>query len=105
MQENFVKAGRTIPVKFSLEDPDGAPISMLTTFAGLYTYEVDCESLVGEPATAVQESSPGNAAVRALSGEWIALWKTPKSYADSCRLMFVLFNDGSTSPEALFRFR
>jgi hypothetical protein len=105
MQENFVKAGRTIPVKFSLEDPDGAPISMLTTFAGLYSYEVDCESLVGEPATAVQESSPGNAAVRALSGEWIALWKTPKSYADSCRLMFVLFNDGSTSPEALFRFR
>jgi phosphohistidine swiveling domain-containing protein len=105
MPENFVKAGRTIPVKFSLEDLDGAPISMLTTFAGLYSYEVDCESLAGEPATAVQESSPGNAAVRAFAGDWIALWKTPKSYADSCRVMYVLFNDGSTSPEVLFRFR
>lgn len=105
MQDNFVKAGRTIPVKFTLQDPQGAPINMLTTFAGLYSYEVDCQSLAGEAATAVQETSPGNAAVRAQAGQWVALWKTPKTYADSCRMMYVLFNDGSTSPEVLFRFR
>ena len=103
---NYVRAGRAIPLKFTLETPDGTPISDLATYEGIYSYEVDCDTLVGDPATAVQESGPGSTALGVrLNGQWIGLWKTPKSYADSCRLMYVLFSDGSMSPEVLFRFR
>ena len=106
MDGDFVKAGRTIPLKWTLSQRDGSPISDLATFVGVFSYEVDCGALAGEPLTAVQEAGPGNAEVRArLNGDWTALWKTPKSYGDSCRKMYVLFSDGSTSPEVLFRFR
>jgi hypothetical protein len=104
--DNFAKAGRTIPVKWILKLADGTPVSDPAAFAGIMSYEVDCDSLVGDPATAVMEQGPGSAAVRAtMNGMWRALWQTPKAYADSCRIMFVAFSDGSTSPEVLFRFR
>lgn len=102
----FLRAGRTIPVKFTLSMPDGSPITDPAVFGGIFSYEVDCQSQVGDVATAVQEVGPGKAAVRVTpDGEWIALWKTPSSYAGSCRLMYVAFSDGSTSPEVVFRFR
>lgn len=103
---NTARAGRTVPVKWMLSLADGTPVNDLTVFAGLMSYEVDCTTLVGDPATAVSEPGPGKAAVRANeNGKWRALWKTSKSYGGTCRMLFVSFSDGSTSPEVLFRFR
>jgi len=104
--DNFAKAGRSIPLKWMLKMEDGTPVFDTSIFEGIMSYEVDCATLVGDPGTAVLEQGPGSAAVRAQkNGMWRALWKTPKAYADSCRIMFVSFTDGSTSPEVLFRFR
>ena len=38
-------------------------------------------------------------------GYWQFNWKTPKSYADSCRVMVVEFNSGALSPAAKFKFK
>ncbi|MEW5941520.1 MAG: PxKF domain-containing protein [Chloroflexota bacterium] len=38
-------------------------------------------------------------------GVWIFNWKTDKSYAGTCRNLFILFSDGSMSPEVTFQFR
>jgi hypothetical protein len=38
-------------------------------------------------------------------GYWQFNWKTPKTYADSCRAMYVEFNSGALSPVVKFQFK
>ena len=101
------KAGRNIPVKWKLTmTSDGSPVSDRSVFVAIKSYAVDCTTLTGDPTTAVVEKGPGKAMLRyRQNGKWLAHWKTPKAYKNSCRMMFVLFSDGSMSPTVLFRFR
>lgn len=105
-QDNKANAGRTIPVKWQLKTVAGKVVSDKTSFVGLKSYAVDCTILVGDPTTAVMEKAPGKSGLRYLgAGRWIFNWKTPKSYAHTCRYLFVAFKDGTNSPEVLFRFK
>ena len=101
------QAGRAVPVKWKLTMTDGGtPVSDPTSFVGVESYQVDCTTLVGDATTAVIEKGPGKAGLHYLgNGKWRFIWKTQRSYMHSCRLMFVAFSDGSTSPTVLFRFR
>ena len=52
------------------------------------------------------EKSPGKSGLRYLNaGNWIFNWKTDKAYKGTCRNLFILFGDGSTSPEVTFQFK
>ncbi len=106
---NYARAGRTVPVKWRLTlTADGTPVSDRTVILGVFSYAVDCTSLTGDPTTAVQEKSPGKgkAGLRYLGfGRWRFNWKTPRAYAGTCRMMYVSFSDGTTSPTVLFHFR
>jgi hypothetical protein len=110
MAGNKAQAGQTVPLKWKLTmTADGKPVSDPTAFVGVMSYSVDCTTLVGDSTTAVAEKGPGKgkaAVARYLGGgKWIFNWKTPKTYAASCRMMFVEFSDGSMSPSVLYRFR
>ena len=85
---------------------DGSPVSDPAAIAGIYTYAVDCTTLVGDPASAVLEKGPGNSGLKYQgAGKWHFNWKTPKSYAASCHMMYVLLGDGAMSPEVMFTFK
>lgn len=104
---NMASAPRTVPVKFRLTmTADGSPVSDPAAIDAVKSYEVDCSTLTGDSSTAVVEKSPGKSGLRYLKfGNWIFNWKTDKSYSGTCRNLFILFGDGSTSPEVTFQFR
>lgn len=104
---NKASAPRTVPVKFRLTmTADGSPVSDLAAIDAVKSYQVDCSTLSGDSSTAVVEKSPGKSGLRYLNfGNWIFNWKTSKSYAGTCRNLFILFGDGSTSPEVTFQFK
>lgn len=104
---NKANAGRTIPVKWKLTLLDGTAVTSPTSFVALKSYAVDCTTLVGDVSTAVVELSAGKPRLNKLgnNGKWLFNWKTPKTYKHTCRMMFVLFSDGQSSPSVLFRFR
>ncbi len=104
---NKANAARTIPVKWKLALLDGTAVKTPTSFVALKSYAVDCTTLVGDASTAVVEPSAGKPRLNnhGNKGRWQFNWKTSKTYKHSCRMMFVLFSDGQSSPSVLFRFR
>jgi len=103
---NKSNAPRTIPVKWKLTLLDGTPVADRSSFVALESYAVDCTTLTGDVASAVVESSTGKSGFRYLGkGRWMFNWKTSKLYRHTCRMMFVLFSDGQSSPAVLFQFR
>jgi len=104
---NNAKGGRTVPVKWVLTfTADGKPVTDPASVVGLWSYQVDCVTLVGDPASAVEAKSPGKSGLRYQNkGKWIFNWKTEKAYSGTCRLFFVEFSDGQNSPTVQFNFR
>lgn len=104
-QINLTKAGQAVPVKWRLTDALGLPIDNPASFAGLYSYPVACNDLT-EPVDAIEEYASGDSGLQYLGdGNWQFNWKTPKTYATSCRAMYVKFNSGTTSDVVVFQFK
>ncbi len=102
---NKANAGQAIPVKWRLT-AGGAPVSSLSSFAGLYSYEVNCSSGAGEVEDAIEEYAPGNSNVTYDGdGNFHYNWKTPTTYKNKCRAMYVALSDGSMSRVAMFKFK
>jgi len=103
---NTAKAGQVVPAKWRLTDFNGLPIENAESFAGFYSYPIDCESTKHSPHDAVEEQAPGNSGLQYTgNGEWQYNWKTPKSYWGTCRAMYVEFNSGAISPVTQFQFK
>jgi hypothetical protein len=103
---NIAKAGQAIPVKWRLTDANGTPISDPASFSGLYSYKVSCADFSGDPLDAIEEYASGSSGLQYNGdGYWQFNWKTLKSYTNTCVVMFVRFNDGTTSPEVQFQFK
>lgn len=99
---NEVKAGRAIPVKFSLNGDQG-----LNIFADGYpaSQEVACEG--SAPVNEVEEvDTPGNSGLSydPETDTYTYVWKTKKGWKGTCRQLIVKLNDG-TDHTALFRFK
>jgi uncharacterized repeat protein (TIGR03803 family) len=102
---NTANAGRTIPAKWHLS-LNGVPVTASSSFAGIYSYAVSCATGTGTVEQAIEEYAAGNSGlIDNGNGDWQYNWKTPKSYAGTCRVMFVRFSDGTSSPGASFKFR
>ena len=101
---NSAKAGQSIPVKWRLTDANGVPVSDPASFAGLYSSQQLCEG--GLPTDAVEEDAAGSSGLQYEGdGYWQFNWKTPKTYAGTCRSMYVLFDSEQTSPAVKFVFK
>lgn len=102
---NIAKAGQAIPVKWRLLDGLGLPISNPASFVGLYSYSVSCSDLSSTPPDVIETYSGSSGLQYSGDGYWQFNWKTPKSYAGTCRKMYVLFQGGLKSPEVVFQFK
>jgi hypothetical protein len=92
---NAVKAGSAIPVKFSLGGDYG-----LDVFEAGYprSQVVECSSQA-EVDGVEQTVNAGASSLSYAAGSdtYNYVWKTDKSWADSCRQLVVKFNDGTTA--------
>jgi hypothetical protein len=103
---NVALAGKTIPVKWPLTDGTGMPISDPASFVGLYSYSVSCSDFTGEPTDVIEEYAAGASGLQYIGdGYWQFNWKTPKTYAGQCRMAYIKFAGGMTSPLAKFKFQ
>ncbi len=101
---NIAKAGQTIPVKWRLMDASGAPISDLNMFVGLISHNVSCNQTPGLPDAI--ETYSGSSGLQYLGdGYWQFNWKTPKTYVNTCRAIYVQFQGGLQSTEVDFKFK
>jgi hypothetical protein len=103
---NDAKAGQAIPFKWRLTDANGEPISDPASFVGLYSYPISCDVLTGSSADAVEEYAAGDSGLQYNGdGYWQFNWKTPKTYASTCRAAYLAFNSTLTSPVVGIKFK
>jgi hypothetical protein len=94
---NSAKAGQAIPVKWRLTDAAGNPVSDPSSFVSLTSVNLNCDTLAGGTESSIEETSAGSSGLQYLGdGNWQYNWKTPKSYANSCRTMQLNLKDGTT---------
>ena len=92
---NVAKAGQAIPVKWQIYYTSGA-VADPTSFVSLTSAEIGCGVLVAGAVDTVETYSGSSGLQYLGSGSWQFNWKTPASYANSCRSMKVTLKDGST---------
>jgi len=100
---NVVKAGRAIPVKFSLNGDKGLDI-----FEEGYPKPIlfKCEEQPGSVVEIEETVTAGESSLSydATADQYIYVWKTDKLWAGLCCQLVVRLNDG-TSHEANFKFK
>jgi hypothetical protein len=98
---NKMKAGRAVPVKFSLDGDQGLGILADSSPS---SQQINCDS--GAPIDDVEEtSSVGSSSLSydAGSDQYKYVWKTDSAWAGTCRHLTVTLTDG-TSHTAKFKF-
>jgi hypothetical protein len=98
---NVVKAGSAVAVKFSLNGNQG-----LNILASGYpaSQPIVCDASL--PSDTIEQTvSAGSSSLTfdASANQYVYVWKTDKAWANSCRLLNVTLNDG-TSHLAFFQF-
>jgi hypothetical protein len=91
---NEANAGRSIPIKFSLNGDQGLTI-IVTGFPKSQAMTCDTSATITplEPtATAGQSGLTYDPA----SDQYVYVWKTSKSWANTCRAFVIQFDDGTT---------
>lgn len=92
---NQIKAGRTVPLKFSLGGDQGLDI---LASGSPSSATILCDSnLPPNPINPEATSGPGNSTLSydALSDTYTYLWKTNKQWANTCRQFTLTLDDGS----------
>ncbi len=98
---NVAKAGQTIPLKFRVADADGSGIDTLTSVS-VTAVTLTCD--LGETQDQIEEYASGNSGLQNLGdGYYQFNWKTPKTYANSCKTLHLDLGEGNDHT-AEFRF-
>ena len=98
---NAANAGQTVALKWRVTDATGTPVTNLTT-ATVTVTSLACT--IGSTANQVEESAAGGSGLQNLgNGYYQFNWKTPKSYAGSCKTMQLDLGEGITR-NAAFEF-
>ena len=98
---NVANAGKTIPLKWRVTDGSGAPITTLTS-VDVWATGIACD--LGDTADQLETYSTDSAGLRHLGdGYYQFNWKTPKSYASSCKVLHLDLGD-DVAHTAEFRF-
>jgi probable HAF family extracellular repeat protein len=97
---NKANSGQAIPIKFKLAGNQGLSIfSAGSPSSGSYTCTQSAEDMIEETVAASTSSLSYDAA----TGQYQYVWKTDKTWANSCRKLVLALIDG-TRHEALFHF-
>ncbi len=102
---NTVKAGRAVPVKWSLLDSNGTYVTDTSTFRSLSSRQVTCDSAA--PADVIEESyTTGSSGLtyNPLTNQFQYNWKTASGWRGTCRVVSLVLSDGTTQ-YASFRFQ
>jgi uncharacterized repeat protein (TIGR01451 family) len=104
---NVSKAGQAIPLKWRLTNALGAPITDLT---GVTVQAVSMSSCSAQTVDQIEEYAAGASGLQNQgNGNYQFNWKTPTSYANSCKSIALVFGAGGTSytenPSAFFTFK
>jgi hypothetical protein len=99
---NLAKAGQAVPIKWRLTDANGVPIDNPNSFVAVKTYPEPCD---GGLPIAVEDAAGASGLQYLGDGYWQYNWKTPKTYASTCRSMYVEFNSGTISNIVVFQFK
>jgi hypothetical protein len=102
---NAAKAGRAIPVKFSLGGYQGLEDDIFPLDYPK-SVQVYCDGTTDSSFTIEGTVTAGGSTLNYDDGDdqYIYVWKTEKDWANTCRKLVVLLNDG-TSHEAYFKFK
>jgi hypothetical protein len=92
---NTVKAGSAIPVKFSLTGNQGLNIFQTgSPSSGTYA----CNGTAATDAIETTVTAGGSSlSYDAVTDQYTYVWKTDKTWANTCRTLFVRLSDGSTA--------
>ncbi|WP_173073537.1 PxKF domain-containing protein [Phytohabitans rumicis] len=100
---NKATAGRAIPIVWRVTTGTGAPVTGLTT-ATLTATALDCPT-GGRTDTIETYANSGSGLQNLGNGYYRINWKSPRSYAGSCKTLRLDLGEGpSTAHTALFRF-
>jgi hypothetical protein len=104
---NVSKAGQAIPLKWRITDYNGVGITTLTT-VGVTVTGVSCGT--GTTTDELEEYASGNSGLQNLGdGNYQFNWKTPTSYANSCKNLSIKLGSAADAPKmenlALFTFK
>jgi hypothetical protein len=99
---NTAKAGQTIPLKWRLLDFNGTPVTDLSRVA-VTVVSLSCQ--VGTSIDQIEEYASGASGLQNLgNGYYQWNWKTPASYANSCKTLKLNLGDGALQT-ANFQFK
>jgi len=100
---NTANSGQAIPLKWRITDVNGNPVTNLAS--GVVT-AVSFSCPVGTTSDQVEEYSPGaSGLLNQGNGYYQFNWKTPKTYAQSCKTMKLDLGEGAgLERTALFQF-
>ena len=105
-QLNRARAGQVIPLRFSVADAAGMPVTNLTS---VQVTVVDIGCSAGSTSAQPIESAAGGSGLQNLGGgNYQFNWATPKAYASSCKELRLTLSaaDGAAPPlVALFEFK
>jgi hypothetical protein len=91
---NVSKAGQSIPLKWRLTDALGAPVTDLGSVVVTVT-GISCA--LGSTADLIEEVAAGSSGLQNLGDGYYQLnWKTPGSYAGSCKSLNLNLGEGAT---------
>lgn len=98
---NIARAGQVIPLKWRLTDANGSPVTNLTAVSVTAT-ELPCTA--GANGDLIEEYATSNSGLQNLGdGYYQWNWKTPNTYANSCKTLSLNLGEGIVHT-ALFQF-
>jgi hypothetical protein len=92
---NSVKAGNTVPLKWKLRNAAGGEITSLDVVLSVSSQTIKCPS---SPVDAIEEVvQPALTPLRydTSAMQYVYTWQTQKTWAGTCRRVFVAFTDGT----------
>jgi PKD repeat protein len=99
---NTAKAGSNIPIKWHLSDGNGYVSTQ--TFSLMIDDLKTCPGSLTDEIEVVDTSSPVSTLTYQGSGAWHYNWKTVKGIT-GCKRVYLKYDNGWTSPAAVFKFR
>lgn len=99
---NSAKAGQAIPLKWRLTDANGDPVTTLAT-AAITAKNLSC-ALALTPDLLEEYAASGSGLQNLGNGYYQLNWKTPTSFAKSCKALHLDLGEGSGTRTAVFHF-
>jgi hypothetical protein len=100
---NGANSGQAIPLKWTLKDYNGNPV---TTLASVNVTAASLTCAQGTTVDQLEEYAAGaSGLINKGDGSYQFNWKTPTSYAKSCKTLQLNLGDGSPVKTAMFEFK